>query len=161
MRASIQRPTHSQSAVLRSVLSVLVCVSLLQLPIPVMHQHTDFGSFDSLSHHVERHHDGSCEVDDEFHWHFVLPSELGHDDESDSEESFPSTVATVANQGSQAISCTGNGWSSELSLVRDHSVRLAASHFSDSGPPSVDDRPPLFTPKSSVYTRAILCVVRC
>jgi hypothetical protein len=61
------------------VLTVAICVTLLQLPVPIRHDHGQFVSAENLTRHVCRHHDGDCDLvpdGQHAHWHFLLPAEL-------------------------------------------------------------------------------------
>ncbi len=91
-------PTHRQLlANWQRGLTLILCVVMLPIPIPMMHRHDEIESRDELACHlVTRHHllsrapelvefatdDCHCPMLDEPHWHFVLPSQYPGDDDT-------------------------------------------------------------------------------
>ncbi|WP_146599140.1 hypothetical protein [Novipirellula aureliae] len=75
--------TIHQAVISRSMFAWILCIVLLPLPVPVMHQHDEVRTPQSLSDHLASQHNGlSCEqlaIDDP-HWHFVLPQPFRGED---------------------------------------------------------------------------------
>jgi hypothetical protein len=57
------------------VLSALTCITMLQIPIPVLHCHRQFEDGVALSEHLQSHHIGEDSAA-YYHWHLILPSDL-------------------------------------------------------------------------------------
>lgn len=68
----------------RLLLGLLVCVSLLQIPVPMMHSHDGHALIGDLSVHIQQQHHAESLDGDDLHWHLVLPRDIdGDGDESD------------------------------------------------------------------------------
>jgi len=110
---------------------------MLQLPVPVLHEHDSFDAHEVLAKHVARHHAGersalpvvvTCDegtigsvlnvvqahADEDPHWHLVLPSQWGHCGATGDE--------SPANSSLQAMPVS----SSLLSFVDSISVEVRA-----------------------------------
>ncbi len=116
---SITRPSRKPfcPAVSRLVLGLLVCVSLLQIPIPMLHHHAEFTSASELANHVDRQHQGDWGDGEECHWHLILPRDLrgegtrSHDHfPSDVPNSLPSDVPSDVPVDVAVCAGLGTGW---------------------------------------------------
>lgn len=73
----------------RLLLWMIVCVSVLQLPVPVLHKHEAVQAGYQIHQHVAKFHSASTLPNDDFHWHWMLPSEFGQHEESDDSLASP------------------------------------------------------------------------
>ncbi|MFK8110934.1 MAG: hypothetical protein AB8B91_01960 [Rubripirellula sp.] len=141
----------------RFSLSLMVCIWLLQIPVPVMHQHEHFASDLRLSEHVNRHHSAQSGCCLEWHWHFVPPSEMGHDQETS--DDIPKSVATFASVSGQVTS--GSTESALDRYVRQASELSGLDDFA-SIPSSIfqERRRPPNGLRPTVRACALLCVMQ-
>ncbi len=150
-----KRRTHGTRFFKRCVLSLVACIWLLQLPLPMLHQHDGIHSGFVLADHLDRHHHQRALSGDSYHWHFVLPSELGHN-----EESPQSTPDSVDVSWSGKVAYTTVRWdpTEPCSLQRDSCVGHPLALF-----PVRDRGGRLFNaplPPSRQFC-ILLCVMRC
>jgi hypothetical protein len=86
-------------------MALLVCVSLLQTPVPIIHCHAGIESETTLGAHLTRHHQGDASSSAACHWHFILPCELGHHDEGEASDHLsPRDVAVESDFNSPSAS---------------------------------------------------------
>jgi len=101
-------------------MTLIVCVSLLHLPVPVLHRHDEIESAGVLASHLVTCHAQThlrtlgavnaktrcvCPSVHESHWHFVLPSQRG--DGGEPERGIPHVETEfVAVAGSSIASST-------------------------------------------------------
>ena len=161
---------RSSRAIGRCVLAVAMCVLLLQLPVPVLHQHDDFASSEALLGHLDRHHpvaapdlccsDDLCRIDDlnhkDPHWHLVLPSQLGH--ESQPEDKIPSPFDVFAFASSGTHVAVGSQVDSFQSFVGAPSLLISVLL---PAPEACHLLQRVGHPPCHLPTRALLCVMRC
>ena len=96
----------------------MTSAALLQLPVPMLHRHTEFDIADSLAEHLDTRHGNPTTGADQLHWHFVLPQDLNG--EHDSDEKAPAAQ----------VSCTClAGISAGTSLIGASARLLAVSPF--------------------------------
>ena len=110
--ASPLRKLRRCPAWLRGALSFCVCLSLLQIPVPVLHHHDQFESDQVLVRHLVRDHCREVystlvalepvfslgpHEESELHWHFVLPSDLGQEKLPEEDASRP-TAGLLASE---------------------------------------------------------------
>lgn len=87
------------------MLAAWVCLSLLQIPLPVMHHHAEIESSVDLAVHMHFRH---VDEADEYHWHLVLPRDLGQPEDCPSESTAPDSAiaagqTNVGGVGEQRI----------------------------------------------------------
>lgn len=59
---------------------LLLCVTVWNGPVPVLHSHEVYSDQSSLQVHIDEFHSGvKCSVSSEPHWHLVFVDELFHD----------------------------------------------------------------------------------
>ncbi|BBO33422.1 hypothetical protein PLANPX_3034 [Lacipirellula parvula] len=87
----------------RAVRAAVYWVISLQFPIPLLHCHGQELSFDgSPTAHVQRHHgEGDADLG-HWHWHCVLPWELGQE-EKDPEDRHPFPILCAGSTESVAV----------------------------------------------------------
>ncbi|MCA9127678.1 MAG: hypothetical protein KDB22_11355 [Planctomycetales bacterium] len=77
-------------------LALVVCATLLQLPVPVLHSHLEIGSAGDLANHVVQYHDGRQDRPLDFHWHFAIPGDLDTDHHSSRHSNTPEAIPIVS-----------------------------------------------------------------
>jgi hypothetical protein len=62
------------------LICLLLCVTVWNGPVPVLHSHEVYSDTSSLQVHIDEFHSGvKCSVSSEPHWHLVFVDELAHD----------------------------------------------------------------------------------
>lgn len=153
-------------------LTLLVCISLLHLPVPVMHRHDEIESADILASHLATCHiqthscslgdekaEASCECPGihESHWHFVMPSQRGDDGEP--EHGLPHAETEFVVVVNSAVAPANEG--SEFEYVCS-SVPASCCYICKLDPSSDLQHPcgPAAV-AMQVYRCALSCVMRC
>lgn len=164
----------------RFLLGWLVCVSLLQMPLPIMHHHAAFSSEQRLAAHVEREHHGEFAGTEDAHWHLVLPRHLdrdgehshhdghdnghdnGHDDGHhdgplDVAVQVPATAGSNSGSSLDSEAADESWWSMVV-----HGDRSHGDHSYASKRPTDRRcvRPLIGNVTSAVHALAVLCVIR-
>ncbi|QDS97172.1 hypothetical protein HG15A2_04320 [Adhaeretor mobilis] len=139
---------------------LVTCVSLLQLPVPMLHTHDAYESPDVLCEHVGNRHGEVDVLDDEMHWHFVLPRELKHEHDSEQDSSEDETSLACLSTGAYAGSVN-----SSLDRAPFGRILILSSTFGAGVKRPVDGLLQRQHPQSnlrlSVSVCALLCVVHC
>ncbi len=150
---------RSTQALMRLCFALTACLSLLQTPLPMLHQHAGIESQCGLSIHLNLHHLGQPQPADQYHWHFVLPREYASHDSPDQAppvETGHCCAAGLGDSGSIATVSGFDGSRRSLSPVWDQPIvaqQLACLPGNASRPLSS------LTP--AVRLCALLCVIRC
>jgi len=138
----------------------VTCISLLQLPVPMLHSHDAYETPDTLSKHVGKHHNEADVFEDELHWHFVLPREIKHEHDSEEDASEEETSLACLSAGAYPGSVNSSldraqfGRILNLSCTFGADVKCPVDGLLRRQHPHSNLRP-------SVRARALLCVVRC
>ena len=149
------------------VLVLVVCVPLLRLPIPMLHQHSMFSDGAELADHLKQHHStelagaASDAADDEalisdWHWHLVVPCQDNHEDDSD--EHGPQNGESYFFSGCN-VDLSSNGRLSEVAALEWSNGCTAGRPSLPAAGSSSRWSMPSSTP--TVRVCALLCVMRC
>lgn len=80
---------------------------LVQLPTPLLHAHNEaLAGEDALKSHLQEHHGAQIPARTDWHWHLVIPWELGQQHRSPSEQE-PAPVGVWASPRGPAPSIAG------------------------------------------------------
>ncbi|TWU29330.1 hypothetical protein Pla144_01060 [Bythopirellula polymerisocia] len=153
-------PLDTQVICGRFAASLVTCISLLQLPLPMLHSHDGFESLATLAEHVGSRHNSSMPVEDELHWHFLSPRELSQEEGSNDGSNPPETsIVCLAASGSMLVGgekLPVNLLSHTLLTYCDLAARIRSPAFGTLG-----QSQPFSSLRPSVRACALLCVVRC
>lgn len=155
-------------------LTLVVCLSLLHLPVPVLHRHDEIESAGVLACHLTSCHsrthycclsneatETGCECPGihDSHWHFVLPSQRGDDDAPEhgiphAETEFVafagSSPTSVSATDGQAFECVGSV--APVCCYLLGKLEHSSDHWDQCGRAAAG---------MQVYRRALSCVMRC
>ncbi len=182
MQSAFHRSTRRRLLALwHRGLTLVVCVSLLHLPVPVLHRHDEIESADVLARHLAAKHtqtqsrfagdeqaESNCECPEihESHWHLVMPSQRGDGGEPEHGVPHAETDFVVVADGS--LSCAhvlkGNALENVCSLMSASSSSSSSSgcHIGKLDH-SIDrwHRCGHAAAATQVYRCALSCVMRC
>lgn len=138
------------------MLGLLVCVSLLQIPLPMVHHHDQFVSSGELAVHVDHLHHSDQVEDEDLHWHLVLPCDFADDGEgAGGELPHDAVINAVASMGA-GVGDPSSGQFSWLSKAIRPNELLAGQPLI--GP--LPTRRRVSNVSSAVYTCAVICQIR-
>lgn len=144
----------------RLMLTGLACVSLLQLPLPILHCHAEFMAPAALQHHLQRHHrDGHSARARHWHWHFMLPNEFDPH-EGEKPDKPPSSAVALDEDGDSKRGSLASA--AEAMLLSAQPVPSAVACGSDARRASLNriDRTACNL-APAVRLCALLAVIRC
>lgn len=152
-------------APVRRAVLVALCVPLLQLPVPLAHEHASFASSEALADHLDRHHASGQEGHD-WHWHFVLPCDLCDAGRTRGSGDDPMAGATPLI-GGYGVVATAFGLVQEPGLSASDLADLKCVMMLSGGEPRtsstnlLDGHAAPLSVSPSVHCCAVLQVIRC
>lgn len=147
-------------AISRHLVALATSVTLLQLPVPLLHRHSEFQSQETLSQHILTLHANTAQLPDDAHWHFVRPTDLG-------DRPQPHEAPKPADSGHLGSGASVAAWCFPMTLERNalFSSGIVASDCHVAGPPLKDvvrgRLHSYFGLPSAVRLCAVLCILRC